>query len=35
VTLKATRIPADEYPAFRETCRAIDEKQSERIRISR
>ena len=35
VTLKSTRIPVDEYSAFREACRTIDEKQSERIRISR
>ncbi len=35
VVMNAVRIPVDEYAAFRETCRAIDEKQSERIRISR
>ncbi|MBN1916786.1 MAG: DUF3857 domain-containing protein [Verrucomicrobia bacterium] len=35
VTLKANRIPVDEYTAFREACRTIDEKQSERIRIAR
>ena len=35
LVMKAIRIPVAEYAAFRETCRTIDEKQSERIRISR
>jgi len=35
VVMKTVRIPVEEYAAFRETCRTIDEKQSERIRISR
>jgi len=35
IVMKALRVPLEEYAAFRETCRAIDEKQSERIRISR
>jgi tetratricopeptide (TPR) repeat protein len=35
VVMKSVRIPVDEYAAFREACRTIDDKQSERIRISR
>jgi tetratricopeptide (TPR) repeat protein/transglutaminase-like putative cysteine protease len=35
LVLKVVRVPVAEYAAFRETCQAIDEKQSERIRISR
>ena len=35
IVMKALRVPLEEYAAFRETCSAIDEKQSERIRISR
>ena len=35
IVMKALRISVSEYAAFRDTCRAIDEKQSERIRISR
>ena len=35
VVTKAVRIPVEEYAAFRVTCCTIDEKQSERIRISR
>jgi hypothetical protein len=35
VTVKVVRVPVDEYAAFREAVRAIDDKQSERIRISR
>ena len=35
LAMKAVRVPVEQYAAFRETCRAVDEKQSERIRISR
>jgi len=35
LVMKSARIPIDEYAAFREACRTIDDKQSERIRISR
>jgi tetratricopeptide (TPR) repeat protein len=35
LVMKAVRVPVAQYAAFREACHAVDEKQSERIRISR